>query len=43
MTRLPRITLPGIPYHIIQRGNRRQPMFFGEAWRVFLYLQIYRL
>ena len=30
MVRLPRITLPGIPYHVTQRGNRRQPVFFQE-------------
>ncbi len=27
MARLPRLTLPGIPHHIIQRGNNRQPIF----------------
>lgn len=29
MARLPRLTLPGYPHHIIQRGNNRQPIFAG--------------
>lgn len=31
MPRLPRIDLPGIPRHVIQRGNDRQPCFFQEV------------
>jgi len=31
MPRRPRIHLPGIPQHIIQRGVDRQPVFFAEA------------
>lgn len=31
MARLPRLTLPGYPHHIIQRGNNRQPIFSTEA------------
>jgi len=27
MPRAPRITVPGYPHHIIQRGNNRQPIF----------------
>lgn len=27
MARLPRLTLPGYPHHVIQRGNNRQPIF----------------
>ncbi|MGE5330829.1 MAG: transposase, partial [Nitrospirota bacterium] len=27
MARLPRLTLPGYPHHIIQRGNNRQMIF----------------
>ncbi|HWI84570.1 transposase [Ramlibacter sp.] len=27
MARLPRLTVPGHPHHIIQRGNNRQPIF----------------
>lgn len=28
MPRLPRIDLPGIPQHVVQRGNDRRPCFF---------------
>lgn len=31
MARLPRLTLPGYPHHIIQRGNNRQPIFDSVA------------
>ena len=31
MARLPRLTVPGYPHHIIQRGNNRQPIFSGSA------------
>lgn len=31
MARLPRLTLPGYPHHIVQRGNNRQPIFAGTA------------
>lgn len=31
MARLPRLVLPGIPYHVTQRGNRREQTFFEEA------------
>ena len=30
MARLPRLSLPGIPQHVIQRGNNRQVCFFTE-------------
>jgi len=30
MARPPRITVPGYPHHIIQRGNNRQPIFLRE-------------
>lgn len=30
MARLPRLVLPGLPYHVTQRGNRRQQTFFGD-------------
>lgn len=30
MARLPRLNLPGIPQHVIQRGNNRQVSFFYE-------------
>lgn len=31
MARLARAVLPGVPHHITQRGNRRDPVFFEEA------------
>jgi len=31
MVRLPRLVLPGIPYHVTQRGNRREQTFFEDA------------
>lgn len=31
MARKPRFTLPGVPQHLIQRGNNRNPCFFGEV------------
>jgi putative transposase len=31
MARLPRLTLPGVPHHVIQRGNNRQTIFSGSA------------
>lgn len=31
MARLPRLTVPGYPHHVIQRGNNRQGIFAGTA------------
>ncbi len=31
MARLPRLTLPGSPHHVIQRGNNRQAIFASAA------------
>ena len=31
MPRKPRFNLPGIPQHVIQRGNNREPCFFTKA------------
>ena len=31
MARLPRLTLPGYPHHVIQRGNNRQSIFASAA------------
>jgi putative transposase len=31
MARLPRLTAPGLPHHLIQRGNNRQPVFLDEV------------
>jgi putative transposase len=30
MARPPRLVLPCFPYHVTQRGNRRQPTFFND-------------
>jgi putative transposase len=30
MARLPRLDLPQVPQHIVQRGNNREPCFVGE-------------
>ena len=30
MARKPRFGLPGIPQHVIQRGNNREPCFYGD-------------
>jgi putative transposase len=30
MPRLPRLNLPEIPQHIVQRGNNRQPCFHSK-------------
>ncbi len=31
MPRKPRFVIPGVPQHIIQRGNNREPCFFAEG------------
>jgi putative transposase len=37
MARLARAVAAGVPHHITQRGNRRQPTFFGDAdFRAYL-------
>ncbi len=36
MARLPRLTLPGYPHHILQRGNNRQMIFSSDSDRQFL-------
>ena len=37
MPRRPRITLPGVPLHLIQRGNNRQACFFADDdYRAYL-------
>ena len=30
MARLARVVATGVPHHVTQRGNRRQPVFFGD-------------
>jgi REP element-mobilizing transposase RayT len=41
MARLPRFDLPGIPRHVVQRGNNRLPCFLDDADRQ-RYLQCLR-
>jgi putative transposase len=31
MTRLARVVVPGLPHHVTQRGNRREPIFFEDG------------
>lgn len=33
MPRKPRFDLPGVPVHVVQRGNNRQPVFFADEDR----------
>ena len=35
MARLPRLSIPGVPQHIVQRGNNRQACFFCNNDRAF--------
>jgi putative transposase len=36
MARIARVVVPGLPHHITQRGNRREPVFFGaEDYRLY--------
>jgi putative transposase len=39
MPRTARLVIPGIPHHVIQRGNRKQKVFFSDKDRNF-YLNI---
>jgi len=39
MSRIPRVVIPGVPHHIVQRGNRRQCVFFSDEDR-FHYLKL---
>lgn len=43
MARIARVVAPGFPHHIIQRGNRRQKVFFSDDDRIAYldYLRIY--
>ncbi len=37
MARIARLVVPGLPHHITQRGNRREPVFFEAAdYRAYL-------
>lgn len=33
MARLPRLSIPGLPHHVLQRGNNRQAVFLDDADR----------
>jgi putative transposase len=37
--RIARVVIPGIPHHVVQRGNRRQKVFFNDEDRVY-YLRL---
>ena len=41
MPRIGRLVVPGIPHHVTQRGNRRQPTFFSDQ-DYALYLKLLR-
>jgi putative transposase len=41
MARLPRLDLPGVPQHVVQRGNNRLPCFLDDEDRL-RYLQLLR-
>lgn len=37
MARIARVVIPNVPHHVIQRGNRKQSVFFSdEDKRVYL-------
>ena len=37
MARIARLVVPGLAHHVTQRGNRREPVFFGEEdYRAYL-------
>ncbi len=39
MPRIPRLVVPGVPHHVTQRGNRRQPTFFCDGdYRLYRHL-----
>jgi putative transposase len=42
MARLPRVVIPGCPHHLIQRGNRRQNVFFSDEDRAFYLILLKR-
>ena len=41
MARLSRLVIPGMPHHLTQRGNRRQPIFFNDGdYHAYLELMV---
>ncbi len=41
MPRMARVVMPGYPHHVIQRGNRRQKVFFSDKDK-FIYMKLLR-
>jgi len=41
MSRIARVVVAGIPYHVTQRGNGRQQVFFDDGDRM-LYVDLLR-
>ena len=41
MARIARVVIPGCPHHVIQRGNRRQKVFFSDTDKA-LYITLLR-
>jgi putative transposase len=35
VSRIARVVIPGLPHHVVQRGNRRQQVFFCDQDRLF--------
>jgi putative transposase len=36
MARVARVVVPGLPHHVTQRGNRREPVFFeADDYRLY--------
>ena len=36
MARIARVVVPGLPHHVTQRGNRREPVFFdADDYRLY--------
>ncbi len=42
MARFARVVIPGCPHHLIQRGNRRQRVFFSDEDRAFYLILLKR-
>lgn len=40
MSRIARVVVPGCPHHIVQRGNRRQTVFFNDQDKA-MYLELF--
>jgi len=40
MARLPRLNLPDIPQHVVQRGNNRQPCFVTRRDRAVYLIKL---